>query len=113
MNGSALTISLSDDAIAVITKRVREEVLADVRAELAAPKPTSPWMTIVEAAEYLRCPRHRVDDLLSQRRLTRYKAAGPGNPRNRPTLVARAEVEALVAPEDAPRRRGPTITGAS
>jgi excisionase family DNA binding protein len=44
-------------------------------------------MTIPEAAEYLRCSRQRVDDLLSQGRLTRIKEG-------RRTLVARAEIEA-------------------
>lgn len=33
----------------------------------------SPYMTIPEAAEYLRCNRQRVDDLLSQRSLERVK----------------------------------------
>lgn len=42
-------------------------------------------MTIPEAAEYLRCSRQRVADLLSQRKLTRYKDGGR-------TLVTRAEV---------------------
>jgi excisionase family DNA binding protein len=48
----------------------------------------SPYMTAPEAAQYLRCKRQRIDDLLSAGRLTRYKEG-------RRTLVARAEVEAL------------------
>jgi excisionase family DNA binding protein len=43
-------------------------------------------MTVVEAADYLRCSRQRVDDLLSQRRLTRHKDGSR-------TLVSRAEIE--------------------
>jgi excisionase family DNA binding protein len=46
-------------------------------------------MTIPEAAEYLRCSRQRIDDLLSQRRLRRYKDGSR-------TLVSRAEVEVYV-----------------
>ena len=46
----------------------------------------SPYLTVVEAAELLRCRRQRVDDLLSQRRLARYKDGSR-------TLVSRAEVE--------------------
>ena len=50
---------------------------------------TSPYLTIPEAAEYLRCKRQRVDDLLSSRRLTRYKDG-------RRTLVNREELTAYV-----------------
>jgi excisionase family DNA binding protein len=68
---------------------------AEALAEIAAawPKRTetskgshSPYMTIVEAAEYLRSKRQRVDDLLSAERLTRIKDGSR-------TLVARAELE--------------------
>jgi excisionase family DNA binding protein len=64
-----------------------EEALATIAAALEPAKPEpSPYMTIVEAAAYLRCPRQRIDDLLSQRRLARYKDGAR-------TLVSRAEVE--------------------
>ncbi len=43
-------------------------------------------MTVIEAAEFLRCTRQRIDDLLSQRRLTRHKDGSR-------TLVSRVEVE--------------------
>jgi excisionase family DNA binding protein len=43
-------------------------------------------MTVPEAAEFLRCRRQRVDDLLSSGRLRRYKDG-------RRTLVSRAELE--------------------
>ena len=46
----------------------------------------SPYFTIKEAAEYLRCSRQRIDDLLSQRRLTRFKDGAR-------TLVSRVEVD--------------------
>lgn len=46
-------------------------------------------MTIPEAAEYLRCSRQRIDDLLSQRRLTRFKDGAR-------TLVSRAELATYV-----------------
>jgi len=44
------------------------------------------YLTILEAAEVLRCSRQRVDDLLSQRRLSRYKDGSR-------TLISRAEIE--------------------
>ena len=67
------------------------ERLADRVAELerrrgTAPQSESPYLTVLEAAELLRCKRQRVDDLLSQRRLSRYKDGSR-------TLVSRAEVE--------------------
>jgi excisionase family DNA binding protein len=43
-------------------------------------------MTIMEAAAFLRCSRQRVDDLLSQRRLTRFKDGSR-------TLIARDEIQ--------------------
>jgi excisionase family DNA binding protein len=46
----------------------------------------SPYMTVVETANFLRCSRQRVDDLLSQRRLSRYKDGSR-------TLISRAEID--------------------
>ena len=72
--------------------------LADLVAERlearrpAAPEP-SPFMTVPEAAAFIRSPtRQRVDDLLSARRLTRFKEGGR-------TLLLRAELEAHVRKE--------------
>lgn len=46
----------------------------------------SPYLTVLEAATLLRAKRQRVDDLLSQRRLTRYKDGSR-------TLVSRSELD--------------------
>jgi hypothetical protein len=51
-----LVISLSDDALEAVARRAAELVL-----EQARPVGGSPLMTCVEAAEYLRCARQRVD----------------------------------------------------
>lgn len=60
----------------------------------------SPYMTTGEAAEFLRCSRQRIYDLISQGRLSRFKEGGtPENPRAGRTLVLRSEVEALVETE--------------
>lgn len=79
-----LSISVPAELVDAIVERVRAEVLAELQAQ---PKAPSPYMSIVEAAEYLRCSRQRVDDLLCQRRLTRFKDGSR-------TLVSRDEVEA-------------------
>jgi excisionase family DNA binding protein len=62
--------------------------VAELERRLAdsARRSESPYMTIMEAAELLRCSRQRVDDLLSQHRLARYKYGAR-------TLINRAEVE--------------------
>jgi excisionase family DNA binding protein len=49
----------------------------------------SPLLTVPEAAAWLRCGRQRIDDLLSQGRLTRHKDGAR-------TLVSRAELAAYV-----------------
>lgn len=67
-----------------------------------------PYLTIPETAQLLRCGRQRVDDLLSQRRLSRLKDGSR-------TLVSRAEVEDYLrkqvseerCPTVAPRRATP------
>jgi excisionase family DNA binding protein len=71
-----------------VVEAVVERVLERLRntGVAAAAANESPYMTVAEAAGYLRCARQRVDDLLSQRRLTRIKEGSR-------TLVLRAEVE--------------------
>ena len=61
--------------------------VAELEARLArvAMQSQSPYLTVIEAAELLRCKRKRVDDLLSQRRLSRHKNGSR-------TLVSRAEL---------------------
>lgn len=78
IGGQPLVAELDDDALDAIRAAV---VSKD------QPEPVSPYMTIIEAAEYLRCSRQRIDDLLSQRRLTRSKDGSR-------TLILRSEVEA-------------------
>lgn len=88
MSGSGsrgLILSLPADVLDELVDRVAERVLERLTAE--PPAPASPFVTVAEAAEYLRCSRQRIDDLLSQRRLTRHKDG-------RRTLVSRAELEA-------------------
>jgi excisionase family DNA binding protein len=80
LNGARVPVTLDEAALAAIAA-----ALADREAGLTA-SPPSPYMTIPEAAAYLRCSRQRVDDLLSQRRLCRHKDGSR-------TLVRREEVE--------------------
>jgi excisionase family DNA binding protein len=62
-----------------------------VRADL---RPASPYLTIDEAAEYLRCSRQRIYDLRSAGRLSRM---GDGAR----ALVSRAELDAYAARDSA------------
>jgi excisionase family DNA binding protein len=89
-------LDLPPELIESLVAKVAERVLADLGADATGHGTSSPYMTIPEAATYLRCPRQRIDDLLSQRRLTRIKEG-------RRTLVARAEIETHLVRHD--RRR--------
>ena len=80
LNGVPVPVEVDDQALVAIAA-----ALPTTDPEAAAQE--SPYMTIREASEYLRCSRQRVDDLLSQRRLTRVKDG-------RRTLISRAELEA-------------------
>lgn len=69
--------------------RIADRTAALLRAEGRSRERESPYLTIDEAAVYLRCRRQRIDDLLSQRRLSRIKDGAR-------TLISRAELEAYL-----------------
>lgn len=60
----ALSVQIPPDFVEAVASRV---------AELLAAPTVSPYLTVDEAAQYLRCSRQRVYDLLSSRRLTKLK----------------------------------------
>jgi len=68
-----------DALAAVLARRLRAQ---------AAPDP-SPFLTVAEAAAYIRASRQRVYDLLSSRRLSRHKDGAR-------VLISRAELEAYL-----------------
>jgi excisionase family DNA binding protein len=78
-------LSLPPEVVEAIAERAAELVLARL-ADQRETESESPYMTIPEAAEHLRCKRQRVDDLLSAGKLTRHKDGSR-------TLVERAELE--------------------
>lgn len=80
-----LTLELAPDQLAEIALRV-----ADLLSGSAGgPATRSPYLTVAEAADYLRCSRERVHALLTQRRLSRHKDGGR-------TLILRTELESYV-----------------
>jgi excisionase family DNA binding protein len=85
-------VNAADAFVEEVARRAAEIVLSELGSQRgpAEREPMSPYLTIKEAAEYLRCGRQRIDNLLSERRLTRHKDGGR-------TLVSRAELEAYVA----------------
>lgn len=83
-----LTIGLPAEMLEAIAQRAAELALQRMGPAVSS----SPYMTIPEAADYARCKRQRIDDLLSRRRLTRYKDGSR-------TLVSRAELDAHLAGE--------------
>jgi excisionase family DNA binding protein len=72
-------------AVEAIAARAAELVLEQLGSALS-----SPYLTVPETAQYMRCSRQRIDDLLSQGRLTRHKDGAR-------TLVERAEVDAYLS----------------
>jgi excisionase family DNA binding protein len=80
---SFLSVEAAAQLEAWIEQLVAQEL--DRRSAERAPQ-ASTYLTVPEAAELLRCRRGRIDDLLSQRRLTRIKEGGR-------TLLLRAEIE--------------------
>lgn len=77
-------LHLSDDDVERLARRV--VALLDAEGNQRS-RAGSPYLSVPEAAAYLRCKRQRVDDLLSQGVLTRIMEGGR-------TLVAWAELEA-------------------
>ena len=84
MSGLHLDISSEflEQLVELVTARVLERLDLDRPAH-------SPLLTILEAADFLRCRRQRVDDHLSAGKLRRYKDGSR-------TLINRAELEAYV-----------------
>ncbi|WP_217923146.1 helix-turn-helix domain-containing protein [Miltoncostaea oceani] len=80
-----ISVELSDEDV----RRIADQMAALLRTEPRGIDRESPYLTIDEAAAYLRCRRQRIDDLLSQRRLSRIKDGAR-------TLIARAELEAYL-----------------
>ncbi len=66
---SDLALRVPEELVEAVAQRAAEIVLE----QLAAPDQSSPWLTVPEAAEYLRASRQRIYDLLSSRRLTRHR----------------------------------------
>ena len=83
-----IDVLLPDSVIEDVASRVaailRGERLAEAEGAAA-----SPYLTVVEAADFLRCKRQRIDDLLSQGRLARHKDGSR-------TLLRRSELTAYV-----------------
>jgi excisionase family DNA binding protein len=87
--GALVELTLPADALEAIAHRAADLVLERLGAR--PPQPARPYLTVPEAAVYLSASsRQRVDDLLSQGRLTRVKDG-------RRTLVARSELDAYLA----------------
>jgi excisionase family DNA binding protein len=80
-----------------VTVVVPAELVAAIAAQAVAQieaqaTPVSPFLTVFEAAEFLRAKPQRVYDLLSARRLTRHKEGSR-------TLILRSELERYVREE--------------
>ena len=82
-----MNIELPDEVLDAIAAHAAQLVLEQLQP---AENGHSPYLTIAEAATFLRSKRHRVDDLLSRGTLTRHKDGSR-------TLILRAELEDYIA----------------
>ena len=88
---------LPPEAVEAIAERTAEIVLAVVEARnRAGAELASPYLTVPEAAALLRAKPQRVYDLLSARRLSRYKDGAR-------VLVAREELDAYLVAKGSSR----------
>jgi excisionase family DNA binding protein len=84
---TTLRLTIPDELIEEIARRAAELALKQLQ-KAATSEP--PYLTITEAAAYLRCKRQRIDDLLSKRTLRRFKDG-------RRTLILRTELDAYIS----------------
>ena len=84
--GVACSLSLPDEVVEVIAERAAAIVLE----RLSVSSVESQYLSVAEAAGLIRAKPQRIYDLLSARRLTRYKDG-------RRTLVSREELDAYIA----------------
>jgi excisionase family DNA binding protein len=84
-----LRLTLPEGVVEEIARRAAEIVL-DRLAEERPSGGDSPYLTVAEAATYLRASRQRVYDLLSSGRLSRRKDGSR-------VLVSRSELDAYLA----------------
>ena len=80
-------LTITPEVIEAIAARAAEIVVERLEQ---AKIPESPWMSVAEAAAFLRCDRKRIYDLRSSGRLGRYTDGGRA-------LVLRSELERLTS----------------
>ncbi len=83
--------------VEAIAARAAELVLEQL-ADRRAPATDGRWLTVEEAAAFLRCKPQRIYELRSSRQLTpHYEGQGGADGRRGRALVDRQELEALIA----------------
>jgi excisionase family DNA binding protein len=110
MTQSPLTLHIPDELIEEIARRVLTFIEAGSLDRAVGPGSSSrgwesPYMSVQEAAEYMRAKPQRIYDLLSSGRLTRHKDG-------RRVLVSLEELKALLngRPRVAPSLPAPSTT---
>lgn len=83
-------VPLPETWLDVIAQRILRLVASQMTEAPPRPLPASPYLSVSEAAEYLRCKPHRIYDLLSARRIERYKDGSR-------VLIKRADLDTYIA----------------
>lgn len=84
-----LTIMLTPEATAILAENVKVLLLEELNKVWDDRLSSGPYMNVSEAADYLRCSRQRIHDLLSAGKLDRFKDGSR-------TLVLRDQLESYV-----------------
>ena len=87
MSNTPLSLTLPDELLEQLAERVAD--ILEQRSRLAETN-DSRWLTVAEAADYLRCSRQRIYDLRSSGRLSRHGDGGRA-------LIDRQELDDLIA----------------
>jgi excisionase family DNA binding protein len=100
-----MTVALTFMAPPELLDALAEQAAAIVLDRIAPAEARLPYLTLLEAAEYVRAKPQRVYDLLSSGRLSRFKDG-------RRVIVSRAELDEYLAVNGS-RRVARTLPGAS
>jgi hypothetical protein len=96
VTGFRVVVELPDEVVEAIARRAAA-IAVERSRQRAEPEPVSPFMTVAEAAGFIRAKPQRIYDLFSDGRVTRF---GSDHAR----LVSRAELVAFVENTDGAAR---------
>src|SRR4051794_31122420 len=89
-SGDDFLVAVPTELVQLIIDGLAARIVEQLPRQWFSSRPESPYLSVEEAAERMRCSRQRVYDLLSARRLSRYRDGSR-------VLVSRAELDSYLA----------------